>query len=142
MYYLEGGMVEERRTMCWIWRSGLCQRVIWSDSQYHHIWLFDGSLYVNQIWIRFWQFSLDMKLKCSIIFQFIIKSEFFTFRGVTTGGGVPVGTQHWENVVTTLTFGCKVDNQISTYASTFAAQILRTTSKLRLMIGCFIRFLK
>ena len=35
------------------------------------------------------------------------------------------------NVDIWLTFGCKVDNQISTYASTFAAQILRTTSKLR-----------
>ena len=30
----------------------------------------------------------------------------------------PVGTQPWENVVTTLTFGYNVDNQISTYAST------------------------
>ena len=42
----------------------------------------------------------------------------------------PAGTQHQKNVVTTLTFGCNVDNQISTYASTEGVQILKTTNKL------------
>ena len=35
----------------------------------------------------------------------------------------PADTQHQKNVVTTSTFGCNVDNQISTYASTEGVQI-------------------